>query len=89
MLLAITQVGIHDYDDLLDDMSLDAYESRYNKSQEFLSRAEALEPSLSLQSDLINLRVLKDDLLTYIDGYPFQGLVLEISLIGLDKEKYI
>ncbi|KAK4315043.1 hypothetical protein Pmani_013714 [Petrolisthes manimaculis] len=74
-----TFVGIHDYDDLLDDMSLPAYQSRYNKSQEFLVEAEALEPNLSLHSDLTNLRVLKDELLTYIEGYPFQGFLVPLN----------
>nr|XP_045589455.1 uncharacterized protein LOC123751404 [Procambarus clarkii] len=74
-------VGVHDYDDQLDDMSLAAYQNRYDQCQVFLDQAEALEANLTLNEDLVNIRALKDELVTYIDGYPFQGFLVPLCSI--------
>ncbi|KAG7175292.1 hypothetical protein Hamer_G001345 [Homarus americanus] len=66
-------VGIHDYDDQLDDMSLEAYQGRYDQCQVFLDQAEALESNITDHDDLINIRALKNELTTYMDGFPYQG----------------
>ncbi|XP_037779862.1 uncharacterized protein LOC119576313 [Penaeus monodon] len=71
-------VGIHEHDHLLDDMSLEAYQQRFNQSQAFLEKAEALEGELTEREDLVNLKILKRELETYITGFPFKGFVLPL-----------
>ena len=67
------KAGVHDYDDLLDDMSPEAYENRFNKSKEFYERSVNLMPTLSEPADIINIEVLQYELLTYIENYYLQG----------------
>lgn len=74
-----SQVGIHDYDDLLDDLSFTAYARRLAKCEELLARIEALEPTLVEHTDVLNVNVLRDELQVFIDGYPFKKLVLELN----------
>ncbi|MCL4120289.1 UNVERIFIED_CONTAM: hypothetical protein GTU68_051869 [Idotea baltica] len=76
-----TFVGIHNYDSLLDDMSEEAYEDRLVKCQEFLSRAVALEPSLTDEADIINIKVLEYELNTYIGSYQFKGFYLPMNYL--------
>ncbi|XP_076033286.1 uncharacterized protein LOC143020652 isoform X2 [Oratosquilla oratoria] len=74
-----TYIGIHDYDDCLDDMSLSAYQGRYDKCLEFLSKAEAVEPNLRSDEDKINLLAFKENLKTYIEGFAFKGYLLPLN----------
>lgn len=69
----LLQVGIHDYDHLLDDMSLEAYQHRFDQSQTFMEQATALEGDLTDHTDLVNLKILKRELETYMTGFPFKG----------------
>ncbi|ROT75243.1 hypothetical protein C7M84_006195 [Penaeus vannamei] len=66
-------VGIHEHDHFLDDMSLEAYQRRLNQSLAFLGQAEALEDELTERVDLVNLKILKRELETYITGFPFKA----------------
>ncbi|XP_042226815.1 uncharacterized protein LOC121869522 isoform X2 [Homarus americanus] len=72
-------VGIHDYDDQLDDMSLEAYQSRYDQCQVFFHQAEALEAIVTDHDDQVNIRALKNELITYMDGFPYQGFLVPLS----------
>ncbi|XP_076033292.1 uncharacterized protein LOC143020657 [Oratosquilla oratoria] len=86
------QVGFHDNDDRLDDLSLDAFENRYKKCLEFFKRAEDIEPKLTDHADKINLRVFKAEMQTFIEGYPFKGYLFPINFnegIHVDFEKLI
>ncbi|XP_042210754.1 uncharacterized protein LOC121858378 [Homarus americanus] len=85
-------VGIHDYDDQLDDMSLEAYQGRYDQCQVFLDQAEALESNITDHDNLINIRALKNELITYMDGFPYQGFLVPLSYsegIHVDFERLI
>lgn len=66
------QVGFHDYNHRLDNLTMAAYDHRLSKSYEFLGRADFLAPSLTEHEDILNIRVLQDELNTYIEGYPFK-----------------
>jgi len=67
-----TFVGMNEYNDLLDDISQEAYQYRYDNATTFFGRAEGLESDLILEEDIINIRVFKDELQTFIDGFPFK-----------------
>ncbi|XP_071518934.1 uncharacterized protein [Panulirus ornatus] len=85
-------VGIHDYDDRLDDLSLAAHQSRYDQCQVFLEEAEALEANLTQQVDRVNIRALMNELLTYIEGFPFQGFLHPLCFsegVHVDFERLI
>ncbi|XP_042210524.1 uncharacterized protein LOC121858279 isoform X2 [Homarus americanus] len=85
-------VGIHDYDDQLDDMSLEAYQGRYDQCQVFLDQAEALESNITDHDDLINIRALKNELTTYMDGFPYQGFLVPLCYsegVHIDFERLI
>lgn len=87
-----SEVGIHDYDDQLDDLSLEAYQNRFDQCQVFLERAKALELSLTLHDDVINIKVLKAELQTYVDGFSFQGFLLPIGFsegVHMDFQRII
>ncbi|CAL4067421.1 unnamed protein product, partial [Meganyctiphanes norvegica] len=85
-------VGIHEYDHLLDVMSMEAFLTRYYKCQNFLTLAEKLEPHLVNHIDVLNVKIFKDELQTYIDGYQFKGYYHPISYIEgihVDLERLI
>ncbi|XP_076033289.1 uncharacterized protein LOC143020654 isoform X2 [Oratosquilla oratoria] len=73
-------VGLHDYDDRLDDLSLAAHQQRHDKCKEFLKRAQVLEVGLSKHVDLINLRAFKEELTIFNEGFPFKGYLLPINI---------
>ncbi|XP_063878246.1 uncharacterized protein LOC135110175 isoform X1 [Scylla paramamosain] len=72
-------VGIHDYDDQLDDMSLSAYQNRFEKSQIFFQRAVDLRMNTSTHEDELNLKILESELLTFIDGFPYYGFLAPLT----------
>jgi len=74
-----TFVGFHDYNDRLDDMSLAAYEDRLKKTEDFLRRTEEYEEQACDPDDISNIVVLKDDLVTFIDGYDYHNFVLVVN----------
>ncbi|KAA0188748.1 hypothetical protein HAZT_HAZT005679 [Hyalella azteca] len=80
-----TSVGFHDFDHRLTNMSLAAYDKRLADVEQFLARAETLEANLTRHQDLVNMRVLKYTLQTYIDGATYQGYLMTIS--NLDNPK--
>ncbi|ROT77241.1 hypothetical protein C7M84_004121 [Penaeus vannamei] len=87
-------VGIHDYDDQLDSMTLAEYEHRLAKSHEFLDRVTSiLDVNMTLShADEVNLRILKEEVLTYIDGYPYMGFLLPLSYsegVHVDFERLV
>ena len=65
------QVGVHDHDHCLDDMSLEAYHKRRDRCQEFLERSKTVENELTHHIDSVNLRILQADLMTFVEGFPF------------------
>lgn len=87
-------VGIHDYDDQLDSMTLAEYEHRLAKSHEFLDRVTSiLAVNMTLShADEVNLRILKEEVQTYIDGYPYMGFLLPLSYsegVHVDFERLV
>ncbi|XP_063599447.1 uncharacterized protein LOC134775775 [Penaeus indicus] len=87
-------VGIHDYDDQLDSMTLEEYANRLAKSHEFLDRVHsALAVNMTLpHADEVNLKILQDELQTFIDGYPYMGFLLPLSYsegVHIDFERLI
>lgn len=57
-------------------MSLEAYQRRFNQSEIFLQKAQDLEGDLTEKNDLINIKILKKELETYMTGFPYQGSVV-------------
>ncbi|XP_068227535.1 uncharacterized protein [Palaemon carinicauda] len=87
-----TAVGIHDYDDQLDDLSLEAYQRRYEQCEAFLARARDLEPKLTLQQDLTNMKAFKAEIQAFVDGFQFQGFLIPIGFsegVHVDFERLI
>ncbi|KAB7497565.1 hypothetical protein Anas_03160 [Armadillidium nasatum] len=76
-----TSIGIHDYDDYLDDMSEAAYAARLNRCQQFLAQANELEPTLTDDADIANIEVLKYELETYINFYYLKGFYLPMNFL--------
>ncbi|KAF2365377.1 Protein of unknown function DUF885 [Trinorchestia longiramus] len=74
-----TFVGFHEYNDRLDDLSMEAFDNRLNKSFEFLGRVDDIEPALTEHEDIVNIRVLRDELETFIDGYPYKNFYMPLN----------
>ena len=66
------QVGFNDYNSRLDDLSMAAYDQRLAAVEDFLTRVDELEPTLTEHVDTTNILVLRDELETYRDGFPFK-----------------
>ncbi|KAF2366453.1 Protein of unknown function DUF885, partial [Trinorchestia longiramus] len=74
-----TFVGFNDYNSYLDNLSLAAYENRLLVSQEFLDRIIILEPTLVDRLDVVNVKILRDEVETFINGYAFKNFVQPLS----------
>ncbi|XP_018027215.1 uncharacterized protein LOC108682539 [Hyalella azteca] len=74
-----TFVGFHAYNDRLDDLSMEAYENRLNKVYEFLGRVDFLAPTLTEHEDIVNMKVLRDELTTFIEGYQYKNFYLALN----------
>lgn len=85
-------VGIHDYDDRLDDVSLGAWIIRNSKCEQLMFLANLIEPSLTDRYDLLNINILKNELQTYMDGYPLMAFTLPLNYmegIQTDLERLV
>lgn len=64
-----TFCGQHDYDDRLNNHSSEAFAQRLVTVEKFLARATELETQDGLsEADMLNLALLKDNLLTFMNG---------------------
>lgn len=66
-----TFCGIHDRDDLLDDLSEEAYIRRENAVKGFLKRAMEIDDSKCMKQQM-SLLLLRDQLEEYLRGTPFK-----------------
>lgn len=73
IILLLIEVGIHIYDEEMDDMSEMAYQSRLEKCKSFHAQAKALLKNLTKEEDIINIDVLMYELQTYIESYHLKG----------------
>lgn len=71
-----TSLGVRDYDHLLSDPSLEAYETSIEKSKVFLSRLSALSVSRLSQANQLNHALLLLDLTNEIEGSKHGGKYL-------------
>lgn len=74
--------GFHDHDDRLDDMSLQAYDNRRDRCQEFLERTKTVEDKLTHHADFVNHKILQIELRTFIDGFPFRGFLMPLCYLS-------
>ncbi|KAB7497572.1 hypothetical protein Anas_03157 [Armadillidium nasatum] len=64
----------------------EAFETRFEACQNFLKRANDLEPSLSEEADIVNLKVLKYELDTFIRSYHLKGFYLPVNCLEGPQE---
>ncbi|XP_050716604.1 uncharacterized protein LOC126998670 isoform X2 [Eriocheir sinensis] len=77
-----TQVGINDNTaGRLDSLSMKHFESRKAKCEEFLQRAYEIDTSLLSPDDLVNLKVFKDEMITFIDNFPYMKYYAPVNLM--------
>lgn len=74
-----TTLGVRDFDDRLDDPSLEAYEAGVAAEREFLGRLEALDAASLSESERLNYELLALDLRNDIEGAKFGGKYLAIT----------
>ncbi|XP_066964451.1 LOW QUALITY PROTEIN: uncharacterized protein [Macrobrachium rosenbergii] len=78
-----TQVGINDNTaGRLDSLNNEHFEERRSKCEEFLQRSEAIEADSLSEDDLINLKILKEELKTYIDNFNYLKYFTPITFLG-------
>ncbi|KAK7070220.1 hypothetical protein SK128_013202 [Halocaridina rubra] len=84
-----TQVGINDNTaGRLDSLSLEHFKQRKSKCEEFLQRAEAIDAHSLSEDDVINLKIFKDELTTYIDNYDYIRYFVPITFLGGPQLKF-
>jgi len=77
-----TSIGIHLYNDRLDEMSLSSYKRRQNKAKFFLDELVYLKGNESLsETSQFNYELLKSDLEQYIDGMQFQTYLFPLNML--------
>nr|KAI8757212.1 CAunnamed protein product [Biomphalaria glabrata] len=73
--------GIHEYDDLWDDISAEAYTRRENCVQDFLAKAVTIDISSCSDKDALSLTLLIYDLQSYLKGSKFKSYLMPINYL--------
>ena len=66
-------VGINDYDDKLEDLSVAAYEQRLEKCQTFSKKLASIDASALAAEGKMNHQLLKANLDSFIDNYKWRS----------------
>ncbi|KAG0711015.1 hypothetical protein GWK47_021585 [Chionoecetes opilio] len=78
-----TQVGINDNTaGRLDSYALTHFQRRKAKCEEFLQRAYDVDAALLSPEDLIDLKVLKEEMITYIDNFPYKKYFAPVTFMA-------
>ncbi|XP_015763202.1 PREDICTED: uncharacterized protein LOC107342230 [Acropora digitifera] len=70
-----TQIGVHTFDNALDDHSLEAYARRQEDCREFLEKLKAVSLLELSKADVLNVKLLRNEIETFLDGSKFKGVV--------------
>lgn len=87
-----TQIGVHTFDNGLDDHSLEAYARRQEDCREFLEKLKAVSLLELSKADVLNVKLLRNEIETFLDGSKFKGFLFPmINLEGpqLDLSRLI
>ncbi|XP_006825780.1 uncharacterized protein LOC102808491 [Saccoglossus kowalevskii] len=87
-----TMAGFHDYDDQLDDHSLDSFERRQTDCRSFLSRINDVMNGTQNAEDEMNMLILKSDIKMYLEGMRYKGYLYPVNFLEgphLDFEKTV
>ncbi|XP_076467677.1 uncharacterized protein LOC143298678 isoform X1 [Babylonia areolata] len=76
-----TFCGFHHLDDLLDDVSEEAYIKRENMVKEFKKKADAIDETQCSKQSKVSLLLLRDQLQEYLDGAAFKAYLFPISYL--------
>ena len=74
-----TSIGFHDYDDRLNDLSLEAFERRNSKAEEFLRRIDELDLKTLNDEERLSIKLLKADIEQYLSGMRFKSYLFPIN----------
>ncbi|KAK2555328.1 hypothetical protein P5673_022958 [Acropora cervicornis] len=72
-----TQIGVHTFDNALDDHSLEAYARRQEDCREFLEKLKAVSLLELSKADVLNVKLLRNEIETFLDGSKFKGLAAQ------------
>ncbi|KAI0220937.1 hypothetical protein LSAT2_027636 [Lamellibrachia satsuma] len=65
-------IGVHDFDQRLESYTLEAFDHRAEYARQFLTRIDATNVTSLSASRRHHIRVLRDDLITYLRGYKWR-----------------
>ncbi|CAB4035913.1 Hypothetical predicted protein, partial [Paramuricea clavata] len=74
-----TMVGEHSRDDLLDDMSLAAYDKRMKCAKDYIAKLEKIDVEKLDEDNKLNYELLHLELTTYINGMAFKCYLFPVN----------
>ncbi|XP_020618011.1 uncharacterized protein LOC110055923 isoform X1 [Orbicella faveolata] len=77
-----TQIGVHTYDNSLDDHSLGAYAKRQDDCRDFIKKLKAVTKSELSKIDALNVKLLQREIEMYLDGSKHKSYLF--PLINLE-----
>ncbi|XP_045618072.1 uncharacterized protein [Procambarus clarkii] len=78
-----TTVGINDNTaGRLDSYSLDHFQHRKSKCEEFLRRAEEIDVASLSEDDLVNLKIFKQEMIVFLENAPFIKYFTPVTFMG-------
>ncbi|XP_064616842.1 uncharacterized protein LOC135480842 [Liolophura sinensis] len=81
--------GEHKYDDRFDDVSEQNYISKKKSVEGFLARVKEIDPSPLNEESRLDLLLLKEELKTYLEGFPAKGYLFPINYMeGIHVDSY-
>lgn len=76
-----TSIGVHNYDDRLDDRSVEAYNDRTSQLKKFAARGEELLAADPSPAERLNLELFVDDMRLTIAGAEFETFLQPLSAL--------
>ena len=77
-----SRLGMHDYDHLWPDVSLEAIEKRHERDMAVLRQLDEIDQSKLSPADRINYQLFRQERATRVEGHRFGGYLLPINQRG-------
>ena len=74
-----TAIGVHDYDDRLDDLSLEAFERRCSKAGEFLTKIVEADSTNLNDEQRLSINLLRAEIEQYLSGMKLKPYLFPVN----------
>ena len=74
-----TSIGLHEHDERLDDLRLDAFERRKSRAEEFLKKIDEIDSATLNDEQVLSITLLKAEIEQYLSGMKFKSYLFPLN----------